>query len=43
MWCLLVIAFIPYVLALLGIYYRIKQFGDWTMPTQGLSTPGTSL
>jgi len=29
MWCLLVIAFIPYGLALLGIYYRIKQFGDW--------------
>jgi uncharacterized MAPEG superfamily protein len=29
MWCLLVIAFMPYVLALLGIYYRIEQFGDW--------------
>jgi len=29
MWCLLVIAFLPYALALLGIYYRIKQFGDW--------------
>jgi len=29
MWCLLIIAFIPYVLALLGIYFRIEQFGHW--------------
>ncbi len=28
-WCLLVVAFIPYVLALVAIPYRIKQFGDW--------------
>ena len=28
-WCLFVIAFIPYILALIGIRYRIKQFGDW--------------
>ena len=28
-WCLLVIAFLPYLLAVIGIYFRIKQFGGW--------------
>ena len=28
-WCLLVIAFLPYMLALLAIRYRIRQFGGW--------------
>jgi uncharacterized MAPEG superfamily protein len=29
LWCLAIVAFIPYLLALLAIPYRIKQFGDW--------------
>jgi uncharacterized MAPEG superfamily protein len=28
-WCLLVVAFLPYLLALGGLYFRIKQFGHW--------------
>jgi len=28
-WCLLVIAFLPYILALIGIPFRIRQFGGW--------------
>lgn len=28
-WCLLVIAMLPYLLAAIGIYFRIRQFGHW--------------
>ncbi len=28
-WCLVVTAFIPYILAAIGLYYRIRQFGNW--------------
>ena len=28
-WCLLIVAFLPYLLAVTGIFFRIRQFGDW--------------
>lgn len=28
-WCLLVVAFLPYLLAAAGLYFRIHQFGHW--------------
>lgn len=28
-WCLVITAFIPYFLALIGLFYRIRQFGNW--------------